>query len=361
MSFPLRQVDLTDDETYLLDKLRSRGFTTDADALEAALKNISDANGRKYLLSKVLNSNDALASLGSTKSFNKVKDFWNVSNQENYTPPDISKAKEEGFFDENSPYHWQKRSTSELKQIAKDKGYESLGGMMKDVQVEQTKRNREEPFKGVKGTALELLYPRATEAIKRGETPDVNDWMGDGIEQFLYALNPIGKGLAGEWRASELGSKISGKVVPRFIQNAANPAALEILDATMYQDRDIPRAQMKVGDMLFGTGVNYGMGRMASKFATDNIKNKYAKLLADDAVDFASNKAGDALSENPRNAKLIIRRSAAGTPFTPLVSPVVDWYFDSDEEKARRGELDKMLEDEYKKRKALELLGNQEN
>lgn len=356
MPFPLRQEDLTYEETYLLDKLRSRGFKTDADALKAALQNIPDANGRKYLLSKVLNSNNKLASLGSTKSFNKVKDFWNVSNQENYTPPDISKAKEEGFFDENSPYHWQKRSTSELKQIAKDKGYESLGGMMKDVQVEQTKRNREEPFKG-KGRLLELLYPRATEAIKRGETPDVNDWMGDEIEQFLYATNPIGKGLASEWKASKLGSKVSEKWAPFLIENAANPVALEILDGTMYQGKDIPRSQMKVKDMLFGTGINAGMGGFTSKFVTDRIKNKAVQTLADDAKDFATNKVGDALSENPRYAKRIIRRSTAGTPFSPIAGPFVDWYFDSDEEKTRRGELDKMLEDEYKKRKAIELLG----
>lgn len=358
MPFPLRQDDLTYEETYLLDKLRSRGFKTDADALKAALQNIPDANGRKYLLSKVLNSNNKLASLGSTKSFNKVKDFWNVSNQENYTPPDISKAKEEGFFDENSPYHWQKRSTSELNQIAKDKGYESLGGMMKDVQVEQTKRNREEPFKGVEGTALELLYPRMSEAVKRGDDIDVADIVGDEAEQLLYALNPVGRGLAGEWKASKLGSKVSEKWAPFLIENAANPVALEWLDGTMYQGKDIPRAQMKFSDMLFGTGINAGMGGIASKLVTDNIKNKVVKKVAEDAKDYATNTVGDALSENPRYAKRIIRRGTAGTPLAPFTGPFVDWYFDSDEEKARRGELDKMLEDEYKKRKVIELLGS---
>ena len=351
---------LTEEENYLLDALDNSGFSKDAQALESALKLIPDVNGRKYLISKVLNSNDDLAKFRDNSIFPDVnKDFWNVSNQENYTPPDVSKAKEEGFYDEESPYHWTKRTPSELQQIAENQGYESFNGFMKDVRDEQTKRNREGLFKGAGGTALDLLYPRMSEAVKRGEDIDVADIVGDEAEQFLYALNPIGKGLAGEWKASKLGSKVSEKWAPFLIENAANPAALELLDGLMYQGKDIPRAQTKLSDMLFGTSINAGMGGLASKLVTDKIKNQTVKKIVDDAKDFVTNKGGDYFSENPRTAKRIIRRSTAGTPFAPLVSPLVDWYFDSDVEKARRGELDKMLEDEYSKRKTSDLLGSQ--
>lgn len=365
---------LTDEENYLLDALDNSGFSKDAQALEAALKLIPDVNGRKYLMSRVLNSRDDLAKFRDNTIFPDVnKDFWNVSNQENYTPPDVSKAKEEGFYDEESPYHWTKRTPSELKQIAENYGYEPINdsnnkvveqtpfhAFMQDVRDEQTKRNREDLFKGAGGTALELLYPRMSDAVKRGDDIDVGDAFGDATEQFLYTLNPIGKGLADEWKASKLGSKVSEKWAPFLIENAANPVALELLDGMMYHGyKDIPRAQTKLSDMLFGTLTNAGMGGLASKVVTDRIKNKTFKKIVDDAKDFATNKAGDYFSENPRTAKYIIRRGTAGTPFALLANPFVDWYFDSDVEKARRGELDKMLEDEYKKRKTEDLLGSQ--
>ena len=60
---------LTEEENYLLDALDNSGFSKDAQALESALKLIPDENGRKYLISKVLNSSDDLAKFRDNSIF----------------------------------------------------------------------------------------------------------------------------------------------------------------------------------------------------------------------------------------------------------------------------------------------------
>lgn len=275
---------LTDDENYLLDKLDEAGKSKDAQALEAALKMIPDENGRKYLISKVLNSSEDLARLNGTDAFKNVnKDFWKVSNQENYTPPDVSKAKEEGFYDEESPYHWTKRSPSELKQLAEKYGYETTDNLnendtveqtpfhafMNDVANEQTKQNREGMFKGVGGTALELLYPRMSEAVKRGDDIDVADVVGDEAEQFLYALNPVGRSVeSGLALATKNGGKLArgaGEIGSVIANNASNPFIMEMFDAAANGGRNTPRANFNIADALMGTGINMGMGELSKR------------------------------------------------------------------------------------------------
>lgn len=348
---------LTDDENYLLDKLDKAGKSKDAQALEAALKMIPDVNGRKYLISKVLNSSEDLARLNGTDAFKNVnKDFWNVSNQENYTPPDVAKIKAEGFYDEESPYHWTKRTPSELQQISENQDYESFNGFMNDVRDEQTKQNREKPFKGVGGTALELLYPRMSEAVKRGEDIDVGDIVGDEAEQFLYSVNPIGRGLEGAFNGAKLGSNAIGKGLkylasktPGYLKNlpsnAANPLALETLDAMIYEGKDTPRADFNGADVLLGTGINGGMDWLANKIVLRKLSEKAKNsAAAKDIVGFISNKAGDVVSENPRFTKTVIRSGLRGMgPAGQLINYPIDLYYDSKKAPSRRKELDELL------------------
>lgn len=273
---------LTEDENYLLDKLVKVGKSKDAQALESALKLIPDVNGRKYLISKVLNSTEELARLNGTDAFKNVnKDFWNVSNQENYTPPDVAKIKAEGFYDEESPYHWTKRTPSELQQIAENQGYESFNGFMNDVANEQTKQNREGMFKGAGGTALELLYPRMSEAVKRGDDIDVADVVGDEAEQFLYALNPVGRSVeSGLALATKNGGKLAGaagEVGSVIANNASNPFIMEMFDAAANGGRNTPRANFNIADALMGTGINLGMGEL-SKRVLRRMANGEAKV-----------------------------------------------------------------------------------
>lgn len=277
---------LTDEENYLLDALDNSGFSKDAQALEAALKLIPDENGRKYLMSKVLNSSDDLAKFRDNSIFPDVnKDFWNVSNQENYTPPDVAKIKAEGFYDEESPYHWTKRTPSELQQIAENQGYESFNGFMNDVGNEQTKQNREGMFKGAGGTALELLYPRMSEAVKRGDDIDVADVVGDEAEQFLYALNPVGRSVeSGLALATKNGGKLArgaGEVGSVIANNASNPFIMEMFDAAANGGRNTPRANFNIADALMGTGINLGMGEV-SKRLLRRMVNGEAKVNARD-------------------------------------------------------------------------------
>lgn len=337
---------LTEEENYLLDALDNSGFSKDAQALEAALKLIPDENGRKYLISKVLNSSDDLAKFRDNSIFPDVKkDFWNVSNQENYTPPDVAKIKAEGFYDEESPYHWTKRTPSELQQIAENQGYESFNGFMQDVGDEQTKQNREGMFKGAGGTALELLYPRMSEAIKRGDDIDVGDVFGDETEQFLYSMNPIGRGLGEALIASKLGSNAIGKGLKYLASNATNPFAMETLDAMTYEGKDLPRAKFNGADVLLGTGINAGMDRLVDRIVLRKLSNKAKNNVAvKDLLDLTSNKLGDAVSENPRYTKTVIRSGLRGMgPAGQLINYPLDLYYDSKETKSRRKELDELL------------------
>lgn len=281
--------DLTSDEENLLQAMVDSGYDKDAFALKGLLQNISDKAGRRYIISRALNMNPELAKLKDHDYFVNVnKDFWNVSNQENYTPPDIAKIKAEGFYDEESPYHWTKRTPSELQQIAENQGYESFNGFMKDVGDEQTKQNREGLFKGAGGTALELLYPRMSEAVKRGEDIDVGDVVGDEAEQFLYALNPVGRSVeSGLAIATKNGGKLArgaGEIGSVIANNASNPFIMEMFDAAANGGRNTPRANFNLADALMGTGINMGMGEL-SKRVLRRMANGEAKVNPRDFIE----------------------------------------------------------------------------
>lgn len=438
MPITRRTVDLTSEEEDLLQAMVDSGYDKDALALKGLLQNVSDKAGRRYIISRSLNMNPELAKLKDHDYFKTVnKDFWDVSNQENYTPPDVSKAKEEGFYDEESPFHWSKRTPGELQQIGEKYGYESLQGFMEDVGNEQTKQNREGQFKGVGGTALELLYPRMSEAVKRGDDIDVADVVGDEAEQFLYALNPVGRSVeSGLALATKNGGKLArgaGEVGSVIANNASNPFIMEMFDAAANGGRNTPRANFNLADALMGTGINFGMGelskRVAGKLARgeakvnprdfreketlESMENKWKQkdiarkiednnkeianmqneldkrwaqgfksddlysmlwdlrqennklesllepaetqtklvrnenlkqLLPYDFLDFATNKTGDAVSENPQYTKRVLRSAIRGVPMVgPAISNLADLYYESKNKENRREELEKLL------------------
>ena len=157
---------------------------------------------------------------------------------------------------------------------------EQCSWVMKDVGDEQTKQNREGLFKGAGGTALELLYPRMSESVKRGEDIDVGDVFGDATEQFLYSINPIGRGLGGAINASKLGSNAIGKGLKYLDSNATNPFAMETLDAMTYEGKDIPRAKFNEADVLLGTGINAGMNRLADRIILRKLSDKAKNNLS---------------------------------------------------------------------------------
>ena len=216
---------------------------------------------------------------------------------------------------------------------------------MQDVGDEQTKQNREGMFKGAGGTALELLYPRMSEAIKRGDDIDVGDVFGDETEQFLYSMNPIGRGLGEALIASKLGSNAIGKGLKYLASNATNPFAMETLDAMTYEGKDLPRAKFNGADVLLGTGINAGMDRLVDRIVLRKLSNKAKNNVAvKDLLDLTSNKLGDAVSENPRYTKTVIRSGLRGMgPAGQLINYPLDLYYDSKETKSRRKELDELL------------------
>lgn len=265
-----RTIDLTNDEKSLLQAMMDSGHDKDALALKGVLQNIPDKAGRMYTISRALNTNPELAKLKDHDFFKQVnKNFWDYSNEENYTPPDIEKAKAEGLFDKESPYHWMKRTPEELKQISEKAGYESLQGGLDAMREIETRKERERMFDGPVGTALELLYPRTTETIKRGGDWDWADPTLDVLEQGVYAINPVGRSVeAGLAQATRNGSKLAktlGAGGAFIANNAANPFMMETVDALAYNGRNTPRANFNLADALMGTGINVGMGETVKR------------------------------------------------------------------------------------------------
>jgi len=113
------------------------------------------------------------------------------------------------------------------------------------------------------GAALSILSPRVQASIERGEDPKMADYALDAIQNALYTgvkLPGVGKMLSFVGSKSPVASKamnsVGGKLVEGLGNNARNPVAMEILDDVAYDEENNPRSDLRVSDMLVGTGIN---------------------------------------------------------------------------------------------------------
>lgn len=389
--------------------------------------------GKKYALSKMLNDQKlGLSDITKFKNQDYAKDIeeaMSLKHQMDYKPPDIVAAEQkldaEDFWNWESPKHWTKRGVDEMKRRAENAGYTDSKSFVKEVAKVQTDMDRQkllrDEFTAPGALAVQLLYPRATEALLKGKDIEGKDIGLDLFEQGMYALDPAGRAIA----ASKIGTGGAAKMLLGIGGAFANPAIMELGDEVAYSnDEDSPRNKASLTDILLGGGINYGMGKTLDmlhltpelkgewtrrkelaatlepkinneKTILSNIEAKYGPehpkaieqrnkidyilglknrldketkiieqnitegLIKDlpslkekvkysvkeNSTNLASNKAGDAASENPKMTKRIIRTGLGKV--SRMVGPFLNDWIDTgyaDDKKKAKKELDKQLE-----------------
>ena len=268
-----------------VEELGQKDKARQFEALRAVLKNIPTEKGKKYALSKFLNDYDFKLEDYKTVDKDIDEDYWSLKHQDDYTPPDVEKTLEkankenaENFWNWESDKHWTKRGIDELKRQADRAGYgDNLPGYLDKVREVQTDRDREKTFdeeshKGfwnggwaipLPSTVTKLSYPRASEAVLRGEDYKPSDVVLDAAEQALYTFNPGGRAaalLAGGAKASK-----AAKAAAYLADVATNPLVMETLDAANYDDPNNARSEFNKADVAMGAGINAGVGRILNK------------------------------------------------------------------------------------------------
>lgn len=232
--------------------------------LESVIRNIPTTAGRKYALSKLLNDSKFGFDKDIYTKDSKYADAWSIKNQEDYKAPDVVKAEEkrdkEEFFDWDSPNHWSKKSTKDIERRARDAGYADKGAYLKAVGDAQVQKDREKLFDDVPGYITRFAYPRATEAVMRGEDIQPKDIGLDLTEQVLYTVNPGGR-IA---QVTKLGEKagVLGKIGAVAADIASNPIMLETADDIAYDDPNNARSKFNPADVAIGAGINAGMNKV---------------------------------------------------------------------------------------------------
>lgn len=270
--------------------------------MKQVVNKIPTEAGRKYALSKLLNDSKYDLTDPSTFKYQDyakdIKDAWSLKHQEDYKAPDVVKAEEnrdkEEFFDYDSPNHWSKKSTKDLERRAIDAGYADRGSYMKAVGDAQVQKDREKLLDDVPGYITRFAYPRATEAVMRGDDIQPKDIGLDLTEQVLYTVNPGGR-IA---QATKLGEKagVLGKIGAVAADIASNPIMLETADDIAYDDPNNARSKFNLADVAIGAGINAGMNKVVdSRIA----KNLIGELKAPEKVE---KKIETEVSQKARNA-----------------------------------------------------------
>ena len=245
--------------------------------MKQVVNKIPTEAGRKYALSKLLNDPKYGMTDPSTFKYQEyakdLEDAWSVKHQDDYKAPDVVKAEEkkdkETFFDWDSPNHWSKKSTKDLERRARDAGYADKGAYLKAVGDAQVQKDREKLLDDVPGKIARFAYPRATEAVMRGESFKPKDIGLDLLEQVLYTVNPGGR-IA---QATKLGEKAGalGKIAAVGADIASNPIMLETVDDIAYDDPNIARSKFNLSDVAIGAGINAGMNKVVDSKIAKNL------------------------------------------------------------------------------------------
>lgn len=246
----------------------NKDAVSELEAMKAVMGNIPSARGRKYAMYKMLTKS---RNFNNKDLFSNIdKSYWNESNTDNYTPPDVERAlikkyqkDAENFFNWKSDKHWTKLPTKELQDKAQRAEYADFGKFMSDVgKIQADKDTRDELSKYGMGAVQGIFTPRVYESRLKREDPSWKDYTGDVAENALYLYNPFGRAAT----AGLQGSKWAGKagVAALLGEAVANPLLLEAGDAAMYSDEDnTNRSKFSTGDVGVGTLVNAGMGKVA--------------------------------------------------------------------------------------------------
>ena len=253
-------------------------------AMKALVKNIPSEAGRRYAISKILN--DSKYGFTNLEEFPNVdKDYWSPKYQQNYTPPDVEKQKEEEFWEWDNKTgkagknSWMNMSKEELARRAEAEGFGDVESYKQKLYEIQNYKNREklldDEFGKVGAFGVKMLYPRQTEALLRGEDFGGKEVALDLAEQGLYSLVPAERllGLVSKGgKAAQLLTK-AGKNGTReanwagsLLGNATNPFLMEVADAAAYGDEsNSDRKDFNIGDVGMGTATNMVMGSLVKQ------------------------------------------------------------------------------------------------
>ncbi len=164
-------------------------------------------------------------------------------------------------YDEEFGKDWYNRYEQipyqEIKFVADKQGV-SPNELINKMGEEATKLRRQDIALGKDGDKLDraagfitnMVFPRSTEAVARGESPTEWDIGGDIGQNVLYAT-PWG----GVARGLGATSKVGGALIRGAASNVTAPLASEVYDKAVY-DKENPRGNFSVGDVAGGTATN---------------------------------------------------------------------------------------------------------
>ena len=143
-------------------------------------------------------------------------------------------------------------------QFVADKAGLDWKELNKEMADEATKRLRADIAAGKDGDLADraagfvtnMVFPRGTEAVARGEEPSAKDYIGDIGQNVLYAT-PWG----GVARGLGATSKVGGALIRGAASNVTAPLASEVYDTAVY-DEENPRGTFAPADVAGGTATN---------------------------------------------------------------------------------------------------------
>ena len=138
--------------------------------------------------------------------------------------------------------------------------------------------------------------------------------------------------------ANEWGEK--NKVIDEYIADQEKQAAMGNTKAA--ENLNYATLEKLMELVKFGTGPEKEMAKTTLK----QIARNEAKNLAPNAADFASNKAGDLLSEDPKRTKRLLRSAVgpAGFMATPALNDLLEAYYGSDKKNKEKELINRELE-----------------
>jgi hypothetical protein len=160
--------------------------------------------------------------------------------------------------------------------------------LIKDMEQEATRRERYRiANEGAAAKVTKFLFPRGTEAVEQGRSPEAGEVALDVGQNLLYAV-PWTRALTPLANASKLGrvgTILASKPSQVVIGNTTAPLLSEVGDQAYYDDPENPRSEFSWGDVGTGAVVNAttpwmlrGVLRGASRATSSNLLRAWSEM-----------------------------------------------------------------------------------
>lgn len=160
--------------------------------------------------------------------------------------------------------------------------------LIKDMEQEATRRERYRiANEGAAAKVTKFIFPRSTEAVEQGRSPEPGEAALDVGQNLIYAvpwtraLTP----LANASRLGKVGTVLASKPSQVVIGNTTAPLVSEAADAAYYDDPEKPRSEFSGMDVATGAVVNAttpwmlrGVLRGASRTTSSNLLKAWSEM-----------------------------------------------------------------------------------